>query len=182
MKVTLSQIALALGLVCLIAHLWPALKPASCGEWLKKFHRNTAVGVVLMLIGTAWFEYNLIHSDISDFEQFRPLLLGGFVVLGVGCCIFVRDYLSIRGLAVVTCLVADLVLDVQRWHPSPLRVLIALWMYVWVVLAMWTAVAPWRARDWLAWSAAKESRLRAFGVAGVAWGAVVTALALTAFR
>lgn len=182
MKFTLSQTALVLGLACLAIHLWPAFKPASCGEWMKKFHRNTTIGVVLMLIATAWFEYNLTHSDISDFEQFRPILLGGFVVLGVGCCIFVRDYLSVRGLAAVTCLAADVVLDSQRWHPSPLRLPIAVWMYVLIVLAMWAAVAPWRARDWLNWCAAKEGRVRAAGMAGVVWGALVTALSFTAFR
>jgi hypothetical protein len=182
MKFPLSQVALVLGLACLAGHLWPLIRPASCGEWLKKFPRNTAVGVVLMLLGTAWFEWNLIQSDISDFAEFRPILLIGFVVLGVGCCLFVRDYLSIRGLAVVACLLADVVLDSQRWHPSALKNLVTVWAYVWVVAGMWLAVAPWRARDWIAWCVAREGRVRAFGLAGVAWGALIAALGVTAYR
>lgn len=182
MKFPLSQVALVLGAGCLLAHLWPLLRPASCGDWLRRFPRNTAVGVVLMLLGTGWFEWNLINSDISDFAEFRTLLLVGFVVLGVGCCLFVRDYLAVRGLAVVVCLLADVVLDSQRWHPSPLKNLVTLWVYVWIVAAMWLAVAPWRARDWLAWCTASESRLRGLAVAGVAWGGLVAALGLTAYR
>jgi len=182
MKFPLSQVALILGLACLTAHLWPMLRPAACAAWLQKFHRNTAVGVFLMLLGTVWFEWNLIQTDISDFSEFRPVLLVGFVVLGVGCCFFVRDYLSIRGVAVVACLLADVVLDSQRWHPSPLKNLVTVWAYIWVVAGMWLAVSPWRARDWLAWCAAKEGRVRTLGLAGVGWGALIAALSVTAFR
>jgi hypothetical protein len=182
MKFPLSQLALVLGSGCLLAHLWPLLSPGTCAAWLRRFHRNTAVGVVLVLLGTAWFEWNLITTDISDFSEFRTPLLVGFVVLGIGCCFFVRDFLSIRGLAIVACLAADVVLDSQRWHPSPFKNVVTVWAYVWVVAGMWLAVAPWRARDWLAWCTAQESRLRALGLAGVAWGALVAVLGLTAYR
>jgi len=179
---TLSQVALILGLGCLVGHLWPMFRPAACGAWLRRFHRNTAVGVVLMLVGTVWFEQNLQNSEISDFAAFRPFLLGGVLAIGVASCFVVRDYLAVRGAAVVACLVADVVLDAQRWHPSPLRYLVTLWMYLWVTMAIWVALSPWRVRDWLAWCSASEARVRLLGVAGVAWGALISALALSAYR
>jgi len=178
----LSQAALVLGLGCLVGHLWPMLRPAGCAAWLRGFHRNTAVGVLLMLVGTIWFEQNLQNSEISDFAAFRPFLLGGVIAIGVASCFVVRDYLAVRGAAIVACLVADVVLDAQRWHPSPLRHLVTVWMYLWVTLAIWVALSPWRVRDWLAWCSASEPRLRLLGVAGVAWGALISALAFTAYR
>jgi hypothetical protein len=182
MKFTLAQVALWLGLGCLLIHLWPVLSPAACGRSLKKFPRNTALGVLFMLAGTGWFVWNLATTDISDFAEFRPLMLLGFVVIGVGSCFFVRDYLPVRGLAVLMLLAADLVLDVQRWHPSPLKNLVTVWMYGWIVLAMWVTVAPWRVRDWIAWLGVSETRVRLLGLGGLAWGGLITAMALTVYR
>ena len=182
MTFSLSKVALFLGLACMAAHVWPLVQPAACGKWLRAFPRNTAIGVVLVLLGTAWFEWNLIQSDISDLAEFRPILLTGFVVLGVGCCFFVRDYLAVRGLALVACLLADVLLDAQRWHPSPLKNMITVWAYLWVIGGMWLAVSPWRARDWLNWCADQDLRVRALGFSGVAWGGLITTLALTVFK
>lgn len=182
LPLNLSQVSLILGLGCLLGHLWPLSRPGACAAWLRGFHRNTPVGVVLMLLGSVWFEQNLQNSEISDFAAFRPFLLGGVIAIGVASCFVVRDYLAVRGAAIVLCLVADVVLDAQRWHPSPLRYLVTLWMYVWVTLAIWVAISPWRVRDWLAWCAASEARVRLIGLAGVAWGALISALAVTAYR
>jgi len=177
-----SQVALVLGLGCFLGHLWPLLRPGACAGWLRGFHRNTAVGVVLMLLGSVWFEQNLQNSEISDFAAFRPFLLGGVLAIGIASCFVVRDYLSVRGSAIVLCLAADLVLDAQRWHPSPLRYLVTVWMYVWVTGAIWVAVSPWRVRDWLAWCTQSEGRVRLMGVAGVVWGILISALAVTVYR
>ena len=51
-------------------------------------------------------------------------------------------------------------------------------------LTPWRAcrVAPWRLRDWLAWVAEREPRLRLAAAGGVAWGAFVVGLGLTALR
>lgn len=76
LSLTLSQVSLVLGLGCFLGHLWPVFRPASCAAWMRGFHRNTAVGVVLMLLGSVWFEQNLQNSEISDFAAFRPFLLG----------------------------------------------------------------------------------------------------------
>ncbi|MFM8878697.1 MAG: hypothetical protein ACKOKG_06125, partial [Verrucomicrobiota bacterium] len=141
LSLTLSQAALVLGLGCLLGHLWPLFRPSACADWLRRFHRNTPVGVVLMLLGSVWFEQNLQNSEISDFAAFRPFLLGGVIAIGVASCFVVRDYLSVRGLAIVLCLAADLVLDAQRWHPSPWRYLVNMRRYVCVTLAVWVALA-----------------------------------------
>lgn len=182
LSLTLSQVALVLGLGCLLGHLWPLFRPGGCAAWLRRFHRNTPVGVVLMLLGSVWFEQNLQNSEISDFAAFRPFLLGGVIAIGVASCFVVRDYLSVRGLAIVACLVADVVLDAQRWHPSPWRYLVTVWMYVWVTLAIWVALSPWRVRDGLDWCARSEGRVRLLGLSGVIWGALISALAVTAYR
>lgn len=178
----LSQISLALGAAHLVAGLLVLLRPGPVGAALKRFPRQVFPGVVLMLGGTAWFLWNLYSSNLSDFAEWRPIMYAGFSLLGVGCCFFVQDYLAVRGAAVVALLACDQILDVQRNSDSGWHVVLALWCYAVIVLAVWWVGSPWRVRDLAAWLVAAPKRLTAAGLGLVGFGALVAGLGLTAFR
>lgn len=135
-----------------------------------------------MLLGTAAFEYNLAGDTISDFRDWKPLLQILFVVAGLGSCFFLQDYLSIRGLAVVMLMLGFVMLETQRWHESPWKNVITTWAYFMIVMAMWFVVSPWRARDWVGWHLASESRLRRGLLLRAAFGVFVTVLGLTLLK
>lgn len=132
-----------------------------------------------MLLGTAGFEYNLAGDTISDFKDWKPLLQILFGVAGLGSCFFLQDYLSIRGLAIVMFMIGFVMLETQRWHESPWKNVITTWAYFMIVMAMWFVVSPWRARDWVGWHLASESRLRTGLMLRAAFGVFVTVLGLT---
>ena len=178
----LSQIGLALGGAHLVAGLLALLRPALAGAWLTAFPRRVFPGVVLMLAGTAWFVWNLYSSNLTDFAEWRPIMYAGSVLLGVGCCFFVQDYLAVRGACVVALLGCDAILDVQRIHDSPWRAVLAGWCYLVIVFSVWWVQAPWRVRDLAGWLVAAPGRLGRVGAGVAAFGAFVVALALTQFR
>ncbi|KAB2660988.1 MAG: hypothetical protein DVB31_13030 [Verrucomicrobia bacterium] len=178
----LSQIGLALGMAHGVAGLLAFLRPAAVGPWLQRFPRRVAPGVFLMLGGTAWFVWNLYSSDLSDFAEWRPIMYAGSALLGIGCCFFVQDFLAVRGACVVALLGCDRILDVQRIHDSPWRVVVAGWCYAVIVLAVWWVQAPWRVRDLAAWLVAMPERLKRIGMGIAAFGILLTGLALTQFR
>ncbi|MCW5560050.1 MAG: hypothetical protein KIT22_19715, partial [Verrucomicrobiae bacterium] len=134
---TLSRLCLLLAAAMIVLHGLALLKPGPVAAWLRAFPRNAALGVPLMLIGTAWFEWNLWHETLSDIAPWKNLMLIGFAGVGVGCCFFVRDYLSVRGLSVVILMVAWVVCEKARWHNSLWRDAVVAWAYVWVFLALW---------------------------------------------
>lgn len=166
----------------ILTHGWALLRPRAAGEWLRRFHRNHGLGIVLMLLGTAWFEWNLYQEQLQDIAQFKNLMLVGFAAVGLGCCVWVRDFLSVRGLCVFLLMLAWFMCEKARWHDSPLSNAITGWAYFWVLLALWLSVAPWRLRDWLAWVAEREERLRIGAAGGLAWGVFVAVLGLTVLR
>lgn len=182
MNITLSQLCLGLGIGMILTHGWALLRTAPAAEWLRQFHRNYGLGVILMLLGTGWFEWNLYHEQLQDIAAYKNLMLVGFGAVGLGCCVFVRDFLSVRGLTVFLLMLAWLMCEKARWHESTLRWSISGWAYVWVLGGLWLSVAPWRLRDWLAWITASERRLRLAAAAGVFWGLFVGALGLTVFK
>ena len=136
-----------------------------------------------MITGTAWFLYNLSLESISDFASYKNVLFGGFAAVGIGTCIFVQDFLAVRGLAVVLLLLAKLMVDAGRPAlPETHWVLvIQTWAYVLAVGGIWFTVSPWRLRDFLEWGTATEKRIKVGCAVRLAFGLFVVVLGLTKF-
>ena len=124
-------------------------QPAKLSAAARKFPRNLPVGVALMLLGTAWFVWNVNAEPIADFSAYKPYMIGGFLAVGVLSCVFVQDFLAVRGLAVVLLLLAKLMVDTGRPHlgQSPFVLVIQAWAYVLVVAGIWFTITPWKLRD-----------------------------------
>jgi len=178
----LSVLATLLGLGFALPQIYGLHKPAAFAAALRKFPRSTPLGYVLMLSGTAWFLYKVKTDPISDFAAFKPALLLGFGIIGVGACVYVRDYLAVRGLAVVVLLLAKLVLDTARWVDTQWRLVLAAWAYLWVIGAVWISFSPWRLRDFINFITATERRIRIGCALRLAFALFIMLLGLTAFR
>ena len=150
----------------------------------RKFPRNLPVGIALMLLGTAWFVWIVNDEPIADFSAYKPAMMAGFAAVGVGACIFVQDFLAVRGLAVVLLLLAKLMVDTGRPHlgQSPFVLVFQALAYVLVVAGIWFTVMPWKLRDLLDLAMANETRVRIGGGIRLAFGLFLVLLGLTAFR
>ena len=178
----LSTLAVLLGLGFGLPQLYGLMKPAKFREAVRKFPRSEPWGYALMLLGTAWFLWNLDQENISDFAAYKKALLIGFAAVGVATCIYVRDFLAVRGLAVVFLLLAKLMVDTARWEDTGWRLVIVTWAYVLVIAGMWFTVSPWRLRDLLNWGTATDQRVRLGCRLRLAFGLFVIALGLAVFR
>src|SRR4051794_9772588 len=178
----LSSLAIILGLLFSAPQIYGVLKPAAFGQMMRKFPRYTPIGYFLMLGATLWFLMNLSLESVSDFIAFKPALFAVFGLVGLGACLFVRDFLPVRGLAVVFLLLAKLMVDSARWVDSDWRLVIGVWAYVWVIAGMWFTVSPWRLRDIINWSTATEQRIRVLSGLRLVFGLLVVVLGLTVYR
>jgi hypothetical protein len=70
---------------------------------------------------------------------------------------YVRDFLAVRGAALVMLLLAKLMVETARWVDTQWRLVIVIWAYGLVVGGMWFTISPWRMRDLIQW-AIKRSR------------------------
>lgn len=176
----LSNLCLTLGAFMVVSHGWALAMPDAASRWVRHFHRNYAAGVALMLAGAAWLEWNLYNENLQDIARMKPYLLALFPGIGIAACLWAVDFLAVRGLAAFLMMLAWYTLDVSRWHPSLWHDAIGAWAYVWVFSSFWLTLAPWRFRQAAAWLTDKPGRLRLAAVAGIAWGAFVAGLGLTA--
>jgi hypothetical protein len=179
---SLSTICILLGLGVAAPQLYGLKNPAAFREKLRAFPRHTGIGYVLMTIATTWFLLHVREENIADFSAFKPVMYVGFAALGLGTCIFLKDFLAVRGLALVLMLLAKLVLDAQRWHESNWRWVLGVWAYAWIIAGIWFTVSPWRCRDLIEWKTATDARVRIGCIARLALGLLVAALGATVFR
>jgi len=182
MKLSLLSILLGLGVA--LPQVVGLVQPARLSAAARRFPRNLPVGIVLMLLGTAWFVWNVNNEPIADFSAFKPYMIAGFLAVGVLSCVFVQDFLAVRGLAVVLLLLGKFMVDTGRPHldQSPFVLVIQIWAYVFVLAGIWFTITPWRLRDLIDWATATESRTRLLSGVRLAFAVFVLTLGLTAFR
>jgi hypothetical protein len=182
MKLSLLTILLGAGLGA--PQLYALARPKDFTAAVRKFPRNYPAGVGLMLLATAWFVAIVNSEPIADFAAYKPAMLAGFAAVGVLSCFFVRDFLAVRGLAVLLLLLAKLMVDTGRPHigESPFVLVIQTWAYVLVVAGIWFTVTPWKLRDLLEFATASETRVRISSAVRLAFALFIVALGLTVFR
>ncbi len=180
----LSVLSVLLGLGMAAPQVYGLAKPTAFAAAARKFPRHVPTGVFLMLLGTAWFLWLVHQEPIADFAAFKPHMMVAFAAIGVGTCVFVQDFLAVRGLAVVLLLLAKLMVDTGRPHlgETPWVLLIQTWAYILVVAGIWFTVSPWRLRDLLSWATATEQRVKIGSAIRLAFALLVVVLGLTAFR
>lgn len=182
LRMKLSTLSICLGLGMAALNLFGLLKPAEFAAAARKLPRSLPLGYVFMLLGTGWFIWNVQGESLADFEAMKPYLYVLFAGVGVGTCVYVKDFLAARGLAVVMLLLAKLMLDTQRWADSEWRLVIAVWAYALVLAGIWFTAWPWRMRDLLNWFTASEQRTRIGSGLRMAFGLFVAVLGMVVFR
>ena len=177
----LSTLAVGLGVLVSLPGLYGLLKPAEFTRAARRFPRSLPWGYGLMILGASWFLWNLNAESISDFAAYKKWMLLGFGTLGAATCVYVPDFLAVRGLSIVLLLVGKLMLDTARWHESQWRLFISVWAYIWIVAGMWFTISPWRLRDLILWVTANEKRIKTVCAARLVFGFFVVLLGLTVF-
>lgn len=174
----LSILAVVLGLGVALPQIYGLVKPAGFTTAVRGFPRSLPWGIGLILIGTAWFVWNVSQESIADFAAYKNYLLFGFALVGIGSCIFVHDFLAVRGLAVVMLLLAKLMVDTGRpeLDRSAWVLVIQTWAYLLAVAGMWLTISPWRLRDVIAWNTANERRTKLTCGMRLAFGLLVAIL------
>jgi hypothetical protein len=178
----LSVLAIILGLLAALPSAYGVAKPTDFANKIRKFPRYTPIGYVLVIGATLWFLLLLKNESIADFAAFKPALYTLFAAVGLGTCLFVKDFLAVRGLAVVYLLLAQLMVTTARWAETDWRLVIVTWAYVLVILGMWFTISPWRLRDILNWLTANERRTRLVSGVRLAFGVFVVILGLTVYK
>jgi len=181
---TLSLLSILLGVGMSVPQVYALTKPVKFIAAARNLPRNLPVGVALMLLGTAWFLWIVNNEPIADFSAYKPVMMVAFAAVGVLTCIFVQDFLAVRGIAVVLLLLGKLMVDTGRPHlgTTPWVLVIQVWAYVLIIAGIWFTITPWKFRDLIEFATATDNRIRIGSIVRLAFALFMVALGLTAFR
>jgi hypothetical protein len=176
--VSLKVVAIFAGLFYVATHLAGALAPNWAAPHLRTLPRSRPLGVILMLAATLWFVLLTAMMDLGELSSMRWQLVLVWAAAGVLTAIFVPGFLAVRGLGCLLLLAAAVIIDGAFLVQTPLRYVMTLLAYVWVIAGMVVVYSPHLGRDAAHYIAQTPQRCRAFAWPGVAFGVLLLVLGL----
>ena len=178
----ISTLTLFLAALTVGPAVYGLMNPGSLAEFARGLARNVTAGYILIAVGTVWFIVILEGETLADFEAYKFKMQVFFALLGVGACIYLKDFLAVRGMAVVLLLLAKLTIETARYADTSWRLVLIVMAYIWIVSGMVFTVSPWRFRDAMDWKFSDEDRTRKMCVVRLLMGLLLLGLGLTVFK
>ena len=149
-------------------------------SFVKGLPRSRRFTLLAFGVGSLWFIYKVSQLGEADFGNWRNQLMMLFGAIAVLSYYFVPDFLAVRGVCICFLLGATEMLNSAfALYDIPARLLLVVFAYILIVLAIYLAVAPYRARDFNEWLFQTQGRPKFVGGVVFAYGLVLSISAFT---
>ena len=178
MELSLFQATLFTGILLLLLGGNFLLNHSAFRQGCVIFLRSKTASYITVGIAGAWFLYKVLHlgkADFGDYKQYFFVVFGGAILLSFK---YMPDFLSVRGLCALWLMLAAELLA-PGYGMEPKSVYLPAIVYVFIALAMWLGISPYRLRDFFGWLHRASLRSRMLGASLAGYGAW---LIITAFR
>lgn len=177
-NVTLTLLAVLFGIGLLAFGGGCLLLNEKHGETILRVLRNERLGLLVFTVAHLWFFLNLWQTDAKECEDFKLALTLFFGFAFVGCILYWKDFLIVRGIAVLTILSVHRLLQIGYMSDHVLRPYVSGLFYCWIVLSLCFGVCPYRARDLIhALFRNNRRRLKTVAGCGIFYGVLLIGLA-----
>jgi len=153
--------------------------PKATAAFAHRFPRSVLSSYFTMGLATAWFLYHVAQLGEADFGAYRGYLFLGFLAVAVLSFVHVKDFLAVRGLAILALLSAWVVLTPAYLQEPASRLFLVGLVYLWIVLALYVGVLPYRLRDFFQWLFATDLRPKVLGGLLLGYGVLLQIVAFT---
>jgi len=138
---------------------------------VRSFLRSQTAAYITLGIGGAWFLFKITQLKQVDFGDYKMLLFALFGVAWVGSFIWVKDFLAVRGSAVLGLLLCNVGLkSAYALYDIPERLFLVTILYLVIVICLYLGTVPFKLRDFFDWLYAKSTGPKILGsiFAGIA--------------
>ena len=158
----LALVSTMAGAALIALRLPGVLWPAKYREHAVKFPRSVLWGRILISIVSAivWVVMYRAASESDDWQWAKPLVVVG-VPVACGLILYYGvHYLALRATAALILLASKQMVDAADLSDCPMRLVVTVLAYIWVVAAIWMTIAPHHFRDLIGWATANDQRCR----------------------
>ena len=191
-SIPLDVAGYAMAAYLLVAHGLILWKPAACREWLHKLPRHHPAGIYTLEVGMIWFWLliapkdmgwiSAITMDIGEFNVVKPWLRYLVPIAFLGMVVYVKEFLFVRALGVITLMVTGPLLEASFNKDPGTRLLVPLFSYILLTKGLFWVGMPFTFRDLVTWGTANDKRWRNLAYGGLAYGAVTLLCAILFWR
>ncbi len=179
-KLPLGVAGLLMGLAIIAMHSIALLKPDATKAALSKAAENDKAGRVLLTVDFIWIflllldvSWNPLRMNLFDFNSFRGILLIACPIIWFILYGEKKNLLFPRALGLFLLLMAIVPLTAAFLKEPITRLLIPIWWYPVLTVAMFWVGKPYLLRDWAAWYVQKPSLYRYSNLIGLGYGALL---------
>ncbi len=184
-QLSLSTAGVILGLILVIGHAYALLKPEGARHMLRQLPHATLLGQVTLGVATLWFmllmldaSWNPLTIDLFSFESLRSILLIAAPIVWFVLSTMVKENLFARALGFLILIAISVPLTAAFLKEPITRLLIPIWCYPVLTVAMFWVAKPYLFRDMVDWICERPTLLRLGAAAGTLYGIVMIACAI----
>ncbi len=184
-KLTLPAAGIAMGLVLIALHLVAVLQPAWSLHTLTQAHKATKAGQILLGVDFLWVALLLFDSpenplrmDLFEFNNMRGILLLLCPIIWFVMSSMCKENLFPRALGMFILLAAIVPLTAAFLKEPVTRLLIPIWWYPMLTVAMFWVAKPYLFRDWAEWLSKRPGLYKAGAWGGLIYGGGILLCAL----
>ena len=150
-----------------------------CEVFLKHFLRSKNFAYIFFGLASAIFFLNILRLGESDFREYRYWILIFFGFIAVGSFIWVKDFLAVRGLAIIALFASKIFLNAAYMQAPDSRLFLVSFVYLIILLALFLGMAPFYLRDFINWLFANNKLVKAFAAFLVCYGLILATATLS---
>lgn len=113
------------------------------------FLRNDRLGIWIFSIAHGWFFVKLLQLEEQDCGTLKPIIIGIFLFAFLGCIFYWKDFLLVRGIAMLLILTAHQALEINYMETNSVRPYLSAGWYAVILLSLGFGINPYWARDLL---------------------------------
>lgn len=184
-KLPLCGTGVVMGLVLILLHVYGLARPTAALQALGRAHVAYKAGAALLGLDFLWIAALLFKADsnplcmpLYEFDAFRGWLLILCPVIWFVLSSMAKEHLFARALGLFLLLAALLPLSAAFLKDPMTRLLIPIWWYPVLTVAMFWVAKPHLFRDWAAWLNAHPAVFKGIALFGTLYGVAVLACAI----
>ncbi len=184
-KLPLAATGIAMGLALILLHLPALLRTDATISLLNRLHKSTQAGQALLAFNFLWFALllfdakgNPLRMELFEFEPMRGIILMLCPVVWFVMASMVKENLFARALGMFLIMMAIVPLSAAFLKEPVTRLLIPIWWYPVLTVAMFWVAKPYLFRDWMARFTAHRTLVRGTAAFGLLYGVAILACAI----
>jgi hypothetical protein len=178
---TLQWIAILIGILATAGGLVGVLRPELVKRFAELFPRSVVPAWIFAALCCWLGAQEALGMNMGFLDAYKKYIYILSPAVFVASVVYMKELLAPRALGGFLLLIAVPILQIARWHESPLRLVVVVLVYLWIVYGLVLLMSPWYFRKMSAPFMANEKLFKAAALAKTALGVALLLLGLFAY-